>query len=173
MTIQQLSNIKKVFKNFDSSNDTNKNYVLNAYGNKIPIFSEVITRFTGSSVAADTITIDFANTKSTTFIINLSNSTTSVTIQMQNLNQAATNDTMFSYNIILKNGATALSNTSAVTWKFGSSATLATTVSWPGGSSGRPPSTVTASAIDIWTFFTYDQGATLVGSLSMKDVKSA
>lgn len=169
----QISNIKKVFKSFDSSNITNKDYMLSADGTKIPAFSEGTTTITGSVVADDTITIDFANTKSTTFIINLSNSTTSVTIQMQNLNQVTTANTMFSYNIILKNGTAALSSTSAVTWKFGSSTTLATTVSWPGGSAGRPPSTVTANAIDIWTFFTYDQGATLVGSLSMKNVKSA
>lgn len=167
-----LSNSKKILKAVDPSIAANANYLVCADGNKMPSFNESIVTIAGSAVAADTIIVDFANTKATTFIINLSNSTTSATIKMQNLNQAALASTLFSYNIIIKNGTSALSSTTALTWQFGASTTLVSTVSWPGGSAGRPPSTTTANAVDIWTFFTYDSGTTLVGSLSMKDVKS-
>lgn len=54
----------------------------------------------------------------------------------------------------------------------GRTITWPASVKWPGGASNIPPRTTTASALDIWTFFTYDGGTTYVGSLAAKDVKA-
>jgi len=165
----KFSDLKKIMKTLDTNISSNVNYLMCADGSKMPSFNESITVINGSAVANDTITIDFSTIiKNTAFLINLSNSTSSATIIMQNLDQAATLNKLFSYNIIIKNGSTTVSS---ITWKFGAKTTLSTNMSYPGGSIAKPPSTITANAVDIWTFLTYDSGATLVGSLSMKDIK--
>lgn len=46
------------------------------------------------------------------------------------------------------------------------------TVKWAGGASNIPPRTSNASAIDVWTFFTYDSGTSYIGTLASKDAKA-
>jgi hypothetical protein len=119
---------------------------------------------TGSG--AITLTIDFATVNSTTILIPLPTGITGATITFTNLSSKAISNTVFSYNVVLSH-VSALSATTSIVWKFGS----ALNPKWTGNI--IPPSTVTAGAIDIWSFFTYDAGASLVGSLSMADVRNA
>jgi hypothetical protein len=51
----------------------------------------------------------------------------------------------------------------------GRTPTFANTVYWAGGA--IPPATTAANARDLWTFITYDGGATYWGTLTMKDVR--
>jgi hypothetical protein len=44
-----------------------------------------------------------------------------------------------------------------------------TNVKWAGGS--LPPTTLTANAVDIWSFMTWDGGTTYYGTLGAKDIK--
>lgn len=46
------------------------------------------------------------------------------------------------------------------------------TVKWAGGASNIPPRTSNVSAIDVWTFFTYDSGTSYIGTLASKDAKA-
>ena len=110
------------------------------------------------------ITIDFATVNSTTIIINLPSGVTGATITFTNLATPATTGTLFSFSVITSH-VTALSGSTSVVFKHGA----ALLPKWTGGT--IPPSTTTAAAIDIWSFFTYDAGASLVGSLAMADVK--
>lgn len=139
--------------------------------NSVPVYQEQIVAITGASTTID-VDFNLAANKYNTFYITLYNAN-SATINFKNLNTVSSTNKMFSFNIILKNSATALANTSSITWQFAAATTMLSTVSWAGGSTARPPSTVTASAVDIWSFFTFDGGATLFGSLAMKDAKSA
>ena len=139
--------------------------------NSVPVYQEQIVAITGASTTID-VDFNLAANKYNTFYITLYNAN-SATINFKNLNTVSSTNKMFSFNIILKNSATALANTSSITWNYAAATTMLSTVSWAGGSTARPPSTVTANAVDIWSFFTFDGGATLIGSLAMKDVKSA
>ena len=121
---------------------------------------------TGISGTAATISVDFSSVSSSTIIIPLPSGTTSATITFTNLASKATAGTVFSFSVILSH-VTALTATTSVAWTHGS----AVLPKWTGNI--VPPSTVTAAAIDIWTFFTYDAGTSLVGSLSMADVRNA
>ena len=121
---------------------------------------------TGISGTAATISVDFSSVSSSTIIIPLPSGTTSATITFTNLASKATSGTVFSFSVILSN-VTALTATTSVAWRHGA----AVLPKWTGNI--VPPSTVTAAAIDIWTFFTYDAGTSLVGSLSMADVRNA
>ena len=121
---------------------------------------------TGISGTAATISVDFSSVSSSTIIIPLPSGTTSATITFTNLASKATSGTVFSFSVILSH-ATALTNMNSVVWRHGS----AVLPKWTGNI--VPPSTTTANAIDIWTFFTYDAGTSLVGSLSMADVRNA
>jgi hypothetical protein len=51
----------------------------------------------------------------------------------------------------------------------GRNPTFANTIYWAGGS--QPPATTAANARDMWTFITYDAGATYWGTLTMKDAR--
>jgi hypothetical protein len=131
----------------------------------IPLVDNTYT-VTGISGTAATIAVDFSTVSSSTIIIPLPTGTTSATITFTNLASKATSGTIFSFSVILSH-VTALTNTTSVAWRHGS----ALLPKWTGNI--IPPSTVTANAIDIWTFFTYDAGSSLVGSLSMADVRNA
>jgi hypothetical protein len=119
---------------------------------------------TGSG--AITLTIDFATVNSTTILIPLSAGITGATITFTNLSSKAISNTVFSFNVVLSH-VSALSATTSIVWKFGA----ALNPKWTGNI--IPPSTVAASAIDIWSFFTYYAGSSLFGSLSMADVRNA
>lgn len=112
------------------------------------------------------ITIDFATVNSTTIIINLPSGVTGATITFTNLSTPATAGTIFSFSVIVSH-VSALSSDTAVVFRHGASLLP----KWTGNI--IPPSTTTAAAIDIWAFFTYDAGASLVGSLAMADVRNA
>ena len=119
---------------------------------------------TGSG--AITLTIDFATVNSTTILIPLPTGITGATITFTNLSSKAISNTIFSFNVVLSH-VSALSATTSIVWKFGA----ALNPKWTGNI--IPPSTVAASSIDIWSFFTYDAGSSLVGSLAMADVRNA
>lgn len=121
---------------------------------------------TGISGTAANVSVDFSSANSSTIIIPLPSNTTSAIITFTNLASKATSNTVFSFSVVLSH-ATALANTNSVVWRHGA----AVLPKWTGNI--VPPSTVTAAAIDIWTFFTYDAGTSLVGSLSMADVRNA
>jgi hypothetical protein len=121
---------------------------------------------TGISGTAANVSVDFSSANSSTIIIPLPSNTTSAIITFTNLASKATSNTVFSFSVVLSH-ATALANTNSVVWRHGA----AVLPKWTGNI--VPPSTVTANAIDIWTFFTYDAGSSLVGSLSMADVRNA
>jgi hypothetical protein len=67
---------------------------------------------------------------------------------------------VFSFNMIIVQGS---GGGSSVSFAGG-------TIKWAGGL--IPPTTTTASAIDIWTFVTYDGGSSYIGSLSVKNAHS-
>ena len=113
------------------------------------------------------ITIDFSTVTSTTIIINLPAGVTGATITFTNLSTPATTDTIFSFSVIVSH-VTALSADTAIVFRHGA---LSVLPKWTGNI--IPPSTVAATAVDIWAFFTYDAGSSLVGSLAMADVRNA
>ena len=131
----------------------------------IPLVDNTYT-VTGISGTAATISVDFSTVNSSTIIVPLPSGTTSATITFTNLASKATSGTIFSFSVILSH-VTALTATTSVAWRHGA----AVLPKWTGNI--VPPSTTTANAIDIWTFFTYDAGSSLVGSLSMADVRNA
>jgi hypothetical protein len=133
------------------------------------IVNEPTTTVNGSGTAA-TVTIDFSTEPNTTIIVNLPSGTTSAQINFSNLSSKATANTIFSFNLIVKH-VSALTNTTSIGFKSGPSTTTTTNIAWSGNI--IPPSTVPAGATDIWTFFTYDSGTTLNGSLSMQDIRNA
>jgi hypothetical protein len=110
------------------------------------------------------ISVDFSTVNSTTIIINLPSGVTGATITFTNLSSIATSGTVFSFSVIVSH-TDALSSNTSVVFRHGASLLP----KWTGGI--VPPSTTTAAAIDIWSFFTYDAGSSLVGSLAMSDVK--
>jgi len=120
---------------------------------------------TGSGAISFNVDLSAIN-NSTTIIINLPSGVTGATITFTNLTTQATSGTVFSFSVILSH-VTALTTDASVVFKHGA----AVLPKWTGNI--VPPSTVTANAIDIWTFFTYDAGTSLVGSLSMADVRNA
>jgi hypothetical protein len=131
----------------------------------LPLVDNTYT-VTGISGTAATIAVDFSTVNSNNIIIPLPSGTTSATITFTNLASKATSGTVFSFSVVLSH-VTALTATTSVAWRHGA----AVLPKWTGNI--VPPSTVTANAIDIWTFFTYDAGSSLVGSLSMADVRNA
>jgi hypothetical protein len=112
------------------------------------------------------ITVDFSTVNSTTVIINLPSGVTGATITFTNLSSIATSGTVFSFSVIVSH-VSALSADTAIVFRHGASLLP----KWTGNI--VPPSTTTAAAVDIWAFFTYDAGASLVGSLAMADVRNA
>ena len=114
------------------------------------------------------ISVDFATVNSTTIIVNLPSGVTSAAISFINVSSKASAGTVFTFSVVVSH-VSALSGTSAVTFNFGSGATGGTTPKWTGGT--LPPSTTAAAATDIWSFFTYDAGSSLIGNLSMADVR--
>jgi hypothetical protein len=121
---------------------------------------------TGISGTTATISVDFSSVNATTILVNLPSGTTGANITFTNLASKATANTVFSINVVLSH-ASALSSTSSVVFKHGSNVAP----KWTGNI--IPPSTTTANGVDIWTFFTYDAGSSLVGSLAMQDVRNA
>lgn len=128
----------------------------------------IVTVPSGPSFA--NITVDFQSVSSDTIIINLPAGTTSATINFINLSNKASSGTLFAFSVILSH-ITALTSSTSVTWYFGTHGISGFLPKWTGNI--IPPTTITANAIDIWSFFTYDAGTTLIGSLSMADVRNA
>lgn len=126
-----------------------------------PIYT--VPSITGTAAV---ISIDFATVNYSTIIITLPSGTTSATITFTNLSSRATAGKIFSFSVILSH-VTALTGVNSVVWRHGS----ALLPKWTGNI--IPPSTITANAVDIWTFFTYDVGSTLIGSLAMADLRNA
>lgn len=119
------------------------------------------------SPAAAVVDIDFSTVNSTTIIVNLPTGVTSATMNFKNLSSKALTNTAFSFNVIINHTST-LTATTSYTWQAGAGTTMSA-VKWAGAI--NPPATVTAGATDIFTFFTYNAGVSLVGSLAMQDVR--
>jgi hypothetical protein len=112
------------------------------------------------------ISIDFSTVNSTTIVIDLPSGITGATITFTNLSTPATTGTIFSFSVIVSH-VSALSADTAIVFRHGASLLP----KWTGNI--IPPSTIAAASIDIWAFFTYDAGTSLVGSLAMADVRNA
>jgi len=122
-----------------------------------------VTGITGATAA---ITVDLSLAKATTIVLTLPSGTTAANVNFTNLPTVATANKLFAFSVILSH-VTALTSVTSVSWTFGASLKPKFT------GNITPPNTVTANATDIWSFFTYDSGASLVGSLSMADVRNA
>jgi hypothetical protein len=125
--------------------------------------SYTVTNISGTAAS---ITVNFSTITSSTIIINLPSGTTSANITFTNLAARATANTVFSFGVILSH-VSALTSNSSIVFKHGSNVLP----KWTGNI--IPPSTTTAGAIDVWSFFTYDAGTSLIGSLAMTDVRNA
>ncbi|NDG32580.1 hypothetical protein EB118_21220 [bacterium] len=112
-------------------------------------YSETVQNITGSST---TVSLDLANTG--VFNVTIANN---ITFSFTN---PPSSTKMGSFIVITQNDAT---GGRTIAWPA--------TVKWPGGASSVPPRTTTASALDIWSFFTYDGGTSYIGSLAVKDAK--
>lgn len=112
------------------------------------------------------VNIDFSVIVSgtTTFVITLTSGATGCTITFTNLASVATYGSAFSFLVIVTH-VDALSSSSSIVFKHGSNVNP----KWTGGI--IPPSTTTAGATDIWSFFTYESGS-LIGSLAMADIRN-
>ena len=104
------------------------------------------------SVTSGAFAIPLDLTTASTFVVTLSASAT-----FTFTNPSATTNTLQSFTVIVINNATG-----------GYTPTWPATVKWAGAI--LPPATTTANAVDVWTFFTYNNGTSYVGSLAMKAV---
>jgi hypothetical protein len=160
-----LSNISKLPASKLGTGNTNATTYLRGDGTWQSTLNEGTYTVTGITGTAASITVDFSTITSSTIIIALPSGTTSANITFTNLAARATANTIFSFGVILSHVSALTSNSSTV-FKHGANLLP----KWTGNI--VPPSTTTANAIDIWSFFTYDAGASLVGSLAMIDVRN-
>jgi hypothetical protein len=120
-------------------------------------------KLTNIIASTNTVNIDFSDTanKVQTFTIILSDADT--TINFNNLSAICTTSTYYAFDVVVTNSV-ALTDVNSVVWKFDTHA-----VSWDSGI--KPQSTTTINSTDIWSFFTYNGGQTLVGYQKLKDIK--
>jgi hypothetical protein len=107
------------------------------------------------------ITIDFSASSSQvkTFTLLLNDA---ATINFTKLDSYCNPASYYEFDVIVTN-----TTNQSITWHLnGTSSVL-----WNEGIAPVP--TATANSIDVWTFFTYDGGQTLVGQQKLKDIKTA
>lgn len=110
------------------------------------------------------IDIDFSSMAGNSIIVNLPAGVTGATVNFTNLDTKAYTGSKYSFDVIVSH-VSSLSNSTAIVFKYN-------TTSFPKWSGGViPGSTITAGAIDSWSFFTHDGGSTLVGKQDLADIK--
>jgi hypothetical protein len=110
------------------------------------------------------IAVDFSLIDGKTVILDLPTGITGATVNFTNLNKKAYVGSVYEFDVMLSH-TSSLSNSTAIVFKYN-------TTSFPKWSGGSiPGSTVTAGALDKWSFFTYDGGSTLIGKQQLADIK--
>jgi hypothetical protein len=119
---------------------------------------------TVSGTGSVNIDVDFSLIDGKTVILHLPTGITGASVNFINLDNKAYLGSVYEFDVILSH-TSSLSNSTAIVFKYN-------TTSFPKWSGGSiPGSTVTAGALDKWSFFTYDGGSTLIGKQQLADIK--
>jgi hypothetical protein len=124
-------------------------YTLHVAGDVLTAKRAVVATTTDTNVTT-TKTVDLS--VGSYFVYTMTGSTTFT------FNNAVASGNAHSFTIVIKQDAT---GSRVPTWSAN--------IKFAGGSA--PPYTANASAVDIWTFTTYDGGTTYVGTLAVKDAR--